>query len=236
MTIYTSAIQLHEDQSVWASLFTSSTCVLQGETLQNFRGRTLAVLSPRAGEACFSLGAFLAHLSSGHLISQDTSSQNTGNSGEHEDAAFAARCRLTRHAVSDETGALACVERIAAAIPAGQRGILLSPLGIGPDAGRRALSSLVAEQLPRLHRNYDVYFYEELPDASRILARELTVQRLRRRVALSTRYAYPARWWCKRELLEFYSSRLSGYSRPARFNPAVLSPAFSHEAFWSVSR
>lgn len=265
MTIYTPAMPLLDDTSVWTSLFRSSTRVLQGDELKTFRDRPLAVLSPRFHDACSSLGAFLAHMSCGHLINvftQDGDLAALGASAydiqDREDAAFAARCRLTRHDLGCEApdrrgrhphdmsgladdlqqiGApvQACLDKIAATMPAGQRGILLCPLGIGRDVNRRALPALVADALPRLRRHYDVYFYEELPHASRILARDAALRRLRHRAPLSTRYAFPARWWTKRELLQLYPSFFRGFPRPARFNPAALSPAFPHEAFWSAN-
>lgn len=265
MTIYTPAMPLLDEPSVWSSLFRSSTRILQGDDLRAFRDRPLAVLSPHFHDACSSLGAFLAHRASGHLINvftQDGAVNAPGVSSfdirDREDAAFAARCRLTRHDLGCEaptrrgrdphdlsgladdleqirTPVLACLDKIAVNMPPGQRGILLCPLGIGPDVNRRALPALVAEALPRLQRRYDVHFYEELPHASRPLAREGALRRLRRQVPLSTRYVFPARWWTKRELLQLYPSLFRGFPRAARFNPAALFPAFPHEAFWSVN-
>jgi hypothetical protein len=265
MTIYTPEIALPHDTRAWPSLFRAPTHILQGDDLQPFRGRPLAVLSPHFQDACSSLGAFLAHMSSGHLINvftQDGAVTAPGGSSydvmDREDAAFAARCRLTRHdlgceapdrrgrdprdmsGLADDLGqirtpVLACLDKIAAAMPAGQRGILLCPLGIGRHVNRRALPALVADAMPRLQRRYDVYFYEELPHASRTLAREAALWRLRRQVTLSARYAFPARWWNKRDLLQLYPSLFRDFPQPLRFNPAALFPAFSHEAFWAAN-
>jgi hypothetical protein len=130
---------------------------------------------------------------------------------------------------------LSCLGKIALTFPAGQRGILLCPLGTGSHVNRRALSALAADELPRLQRFFDVYFYEELPHASRPLAREAALRRLRRKVPLSTRYAFPARWWSKRDLLQLYPSLFRDFPQPGRFNPATLFPNFPHEAFWSAN-
>ena len=265
MTLYTPAMPLPDETRVWSSPFRPSTRVLQGDDLNAFRNRPLAVLSPHFHDACSSLGAFLAHLSSGHLINvftQDGAETAPGLSNydvmDREDSAFASRCRLTRHdlgceapdrrgrnprdmsGLADDLGqirapVLACLEKISATMPAGQRGILLCPLGIGRHVNRRALPALVADALPRLQRRYDVYFYEELPHASRTLAREAALWRLRRQVTLSARYAFPARWWNKRQLLQLYPSLFRDFPQPTRFNPAALFPAFPHEAFWAAN-
>jgi hypothetical protein len=264
MTVYAPTMPEAGAQGGWLSLFRFSTRVLQGDELDAFRNRPLVVLSPHFHDACCSLGAFLAHLSCGHLVNVFT--QDGPIAGEaaaydiqdREDAAFAARCRLTRHDLGceapDRRGrrahdlsgiaddrtqigrpVLSCLGKIALAFPAGQRGILLCPLGTGRHVNRRALAALVADELPRLQHFFDVYFYEELPHASRPLAREAALRRLRRTVTLSARYAFPARWWSKRELLQLYPSLFRGFPRPTRFNPAALFPAFPHEAFWSAS-
>ena len=265
MTIYTPAIPLLDDTGAWTSLFRSPSRVLQGDDLAFFRNRPVAVLSAHFNDACSSLGAFLAHLSAGHLINvftQDGAETAPGLSSydirDREDAAFAARCRLTRHDLGceapdrrgrdprdlsgladdlEQIGApvQGCLDKIAAAMPPGQRGILLCPLGTGRHVNRRALPALVADTMPALRRHFDVYFYEELPHASRPLAREVALRRLRRRVPLSTRYVFPARWWNKRQLLQLYPSQFHGFPRPAHFNPATFFPAFPHEAFWSAT-
>ena len=262
MTIYTPAMPLTEDAGLFASLFRSSNRILQGNELHTFRNRPLAVLSPHFHDACSSLGAFLAHLSTGHLVNvftqygAITAHASDFDIMDRQDAAFAARCRMQRHDLGCEApdrrgreprdlGGLAddltqigapvlgALDKIAAMAP-GQRGILLCPLGTGRHVNRRSLATLVAREMPRLRRHYDVHFYEELPYASSPLAREAALHRLRRQVNLSARYVFPARWWNKRELLQLYPSLFNGFPRPARFNPASLFPAFPHEAFWSA--
>jgi hypothetical protein len=263
MTLYAPALPLPGETGLFAALFRSSNCILQGDDLRVLRNRPLAVLSPHFHDACSSLGAFLAHLSGGHLINVFTQNGEVGEANafdlmDRQDAAFAARCRLVRHDLGceapDRRGrhphdlsgladdldqvavpVLATLDKITATFTPGQRGILLCPLGTGPHVNNRALTALVTAQLSRLRRDYDVYFYEELPHASHTLAREAALGRLRRQVTLSTRYVFPARWWNKRELLQLYPSLFAGFPRPSRFNPAALFPAFPHEAFWSVS-
>lgn len=177
---------------------------------------------------------------------------------DREDFAFAARCRLTRHDLgceapllrgrqtTDLSGlgddlaqiahpVLACLDKIAAGFAPGQRGVLLCPLGLGPHVNHRALAALIVRSLPALRAYYDVFFYEELPHASRPLRRRLALRRIRKSLRLETRYAYPARWWSKRDLLQLYPSRFRGFPRPSAFHPATLFPAFLHEAFWSVA-
>jgi hypothetical protein len=266
MSLYAPAFALAEDDAGRESLFATRTRILEGESLRGFRDRPLAVLSPHFDDACFSVGAFLAHLAGGHLVNVFT--QGAPAAGldqkdvhalrDREDVAFAARCRLTRHdlgceqpmlrgrrpadlaGLADDLGqigapVLACLDKIARGFGPGQRGTLLAPLGLGPHVNHRALSALIAGALPGLKARYDVFFYEELPYASRPLQRRLALRRARKNLALQTRYAYPARWWSKRDLLQLYPSRFRGHPRPSAFHPASFFPAFPHEAFWSVT-
>lgn len=236
--------------------------------MERFRRVPLVVVSPHFDDACFSLGGFVAAVGHGTLVNVFTRGRYLPRAPgpvppaeafavrDAEDAAFAARCGLSRldlaceepalrergvHDLAwleDDIGQMAVALRrsldaLAAASPA--RAALFVPLGAGRHCNHRAVAELVLRHLRLLAVAYDIFFYEDLPYAAAPVERFKALLRVGRRLntGFCARYVFSPSWPQKRDLVALYPSQLRRAPRPHRFRPAALSPWGAHEAFWT---
>ncbi|MEO8668132.1 MAG: hypothetical protein ABI399_06415 [Bauldia sp.] len=173
-----------------------------------------------------------------------------------EDARFAAAIGLDRRSldldepalrgrrhrdpggVADDRGQLSPVLARALENAAGdsrQPRALFCPAAIGEHVNHRATLEEVVDLLPVLTRSWRVFFYEDLPYASRWWKRQNGLRRLRRRFA--GRAIRHVLWLGKRgddklALVALYESQHRRAPPSRRFSPWTTDFAPPHEAFW----
>ena len=130
------------------------------------------------------------------------------------------------------------LEKIAGSFPAGERGFLFCPLGVGQHVNHRATVEAVLRNMRQIAKQFDVLFYEDLPYAAKPLDRLRALWRINRRLnsVSSTRYVLAPAWSDKKSLVSLYPTQLRRPPHRHRFRPAAVWPCAPHEAFWSINR
>lgn len=247
---------------------------------------TAVYLSPHHDDVCFSLGWTALNGPGGHLVNLFSRSNYTvrGPCSGHrlrglarvlcasapvvewisrrragEDAAFATRCRLSRHDLgladarlagrplwrwhdlAPEADALATrLLEWLAGLDGPRPDTLYCPMGIGGHRDHVATAQAVLSRHGELRRHLRVLFYEELHYASDARRRAEGLARfrglagtpgLRRHVVALT----PGQFADKLRLVALYASQHARPPAPAAYTPAGSEEQGPHEAFWELA-
>lgn len=115
---------------------------------------------------------------------------------------------------------------------ADMRALLFVPLGMSWHCNHRAVHRYIRRNDAWLRLHFDIFYYEDMPYASRLRFRWRELKRLEAFLAGAVRYHRAIGWCEKRQLLQYYPSQFARNPKWRKFRPAALWPLPIHEAFW----